>query len=117
MSEYEFTLTFVLPIVVADIDEAVERLGAAGGARDDDRLLLDLKAEPAAEPHPECDYRCAASQRAVLRSACGRGRGEGMRLPAHSGAARDAGASPQPCGPTRAAPCWPPPPLQGGRRA
>jgi hypothetical protein len=30
MSEYEFTLTFVLPIVVADIDEVVERLGAAG---------------------------------------------------------------------------------------
>jgi len=30
MNEYEFTLTFVLPAVPADIDDVVERLGAAG---------------------------------------------------------------------------------------
>lgn len=30
MSEYEFTLTFVLPAAPADIDGVVERLGAAG---------------------------------------------------------------------------------------
>lgn len=30
MSEYEFTLTFVLPAAPADIDDVVERLGAAG---------------------------------------------------------------------------------------
>jgi hypothetical protein len=30
MSEYEFTLTFVLPTAPADLDDVVERLGAAG---------------------------------------------------------------------------------------